>query len=111
MEFHVLGPLEVTDGGQPLQLGRGRQRALLALLLLSAGRPVTADRIVEELWGGNAPATAGKVVQNLVSQLRRSLGEDTVETRGRAYALAVDPASIDATRFEALLDDGRRALA
>src|SRR4051794_5355040 len=100
MEFHVLGPLEVTDGGRPVPLGRGRQRALLGLLLLSPGRTVSADRIVEELWAGDPPVTAGKVVQNLVSQLRRSLGEDAIETRGRAYVLVVDEASIDATRFE-----------
>jgi DNA-binding SARP family transcriptional activator/ABC-type branched-subunit amino acid transport system substrate-binding protein len=112
MDIRILGPLEVLDDGQPAPLGGGRQRELLALLVVERNRPVSGDRIVEELWNGDAPATAAKVVQNLVSQLRRGLpARDVLHTRGHAYELTLDDDAVDATRFERLLDDGRRALA
>jgi DNA-binding SARP family transcriptional activator len=112
MEFHILGALDVTHDGRPVALGGGRQRALLALLVLERNTPVSGDRIVEELWNGNAPATAPKVVQNLVSQLRRALGpEDVLRTRGHAYALAVPDDALDAALFERRVDEGRHALA
>ena len=112
MDIRILGPLEVLNDGRPTAVGGGRQRELLALLVVERNRPVAADRIVEELWNGDAPATAAKVVQNLVSQLRRGLpAGDALRTRGHAYELALDDDALDATRFERLLDDGRRALA
>src|SRR5436853_3974699 len=112
MDFHILGALEVTRNGRPLALGAGRQRALLALLTLERNQPVSADRIVEELWDGNAPATAPKVVQNLVSQLRRTLGsEEILRTRGHGYELSIPDHALDAVRFERLVEAGRQALA
>src|SRR5437763_9416104 len=111
MDFHILGALEVTRNGRPLALGAGRQRALLALLALELNQPVSGDRIVEELWNGNAPATAAKVVQNLVSQLRRALpAADLLRTRGHAYELALPEDGLDAARFERLLDEGREPI-
>jgi DNA-binding SARP family transcriptional activator len=110
VEFRILGVLEVSHEGRPIPLGGGRQRALLALLLLHRNQPLSGDRIVEELWDGAAPATAPKVVQNLVSQLRRALATDVLETRGRGYQLTVPDEALDAARFERLLDEGRRAL-
>ena len=90
MDLRILGPFEATHDGKPLALGAGRQRALLALLTLERNHPVSGERIVEELWNGNAPATAAKVVQNLVSHLRRTLpGDDVLRTRGHGYELAV----------------------
>ena len=113
MDIRILGPLEVLDDGRPIALSGGRQRELLALLVLERNRPVPGDRIVEELWDGAAPATAPKVVQNLVSRLRRELpaADDPLRTRGHAYELALDEGALDATAFEQLLDEGRRALA
>jgi DNA-binding SARP family transcriptional activator/ABC-type branched-subunit amino acid transport system substrate-binding protein len=112
MDLHILGALEVTRDGRPVALGGGRQQALLALLTIERNRPVSGDRIVEELWNGRAPATAPKVVQNLVSQLRRALGpEDVLRTRGHGYELAVPDEALDAARFERLLEQGRQALA
>jgi DNA-binding SARP family transcriptional activator/ABC-type branched-subunit amino acid transport system substrate-binding protein len=112
MEFRILGALEVTHDGRAVPVGGGRQRALLALLLLERNTPVSAERIVEELWNGRAPPTAPKVVQNLVSQLRRSLGDaGLLRTRGHAYELAVPDTALDAARFERLVEDGRVALA
>jgi DNA-binding SARP family transcriptional activator/ABC-type branched-subunit amino acid transport system substrate-binding protein len=112
MDVCILGPLEVLHDGRPVTLGGGRQRALLALLVVERNHPVSGDRIVEELWNGDAPATAAKVVQNLVSQLRRDLpADDLLRTRGRGYELALPDEALDAARFERLLDEGRRALA
>jgi DNA-binding SARP family transcriptional activator/ABC-type branched-subunit amino acid transport system substrate-binding protein len=111
IEFRILGTLEVVRDGHAVEVGAGRQRALLALLLLARNTAVGSDRIVEELWNGNAPATASKVVQNLVSQLRRGIGgEEVLRTRGHGYELAVADEALDAGRFERLVEEGREAL-
>ena len=111
MDFHILGALEVTQDGRPVALGGGRQSALLALLVVERNRAVGADRIVEELWNGDAPATAPKVVQNLVSQLRRLGADGILQTRGHGYELVVPDEALDAARFEQRLGEGRDALA
>ncbi len=71
MEFHVLGPLEIVRQGRTLELGAGKQRALLAVLLLHANEVVSTDRLIDALWGEQAPATAPKIVQGYVSRLRK----------------------------------------
>jgi DNA-binding SARP family transcriptional activator/streptogramin lyase len=108
MRFAILGPLEVHDGMTPLSLGGGHQRKLLALLLLHANRPVSSDRLIEELWGGRPPETAAKALQGLVSQLRKQLGAATVETVFGGYLVRIDDGDLDAWRFEQLLQDARR---
>ena len=90
MEIRILGPLEVSDDGRVVELGAGRQRALLALLALHAREIVATDHLIEELWGGSPPPTAAKALQNLVSQLRRSLGADSIATRPPGYSLQLD---------------------
>ena len=75
MEFRILGPLEVEEDGRQVPLGGEKQRALLALLLLSRGRPVSTDRLIDEVWSGEPPATAVKSVQVYVTRLRRALGD------------------------------------
>ena len=110
MEFRILGPLEVRDGKRAVALGRGRQQALLALLLLHPNETLSSERLVEELWGERAPATAPKVIQNHVSTLRRALGDGRLVTRGSGYALLVESDELDVERFEALLAEGRAAL-
>ena len=111
MEFRILGPLELVENGRPVEVAGGRQRTLLALLLVHANEVVSRDRLVDGLWGERPPATAAKVLQNAVAQLRRSLGDDVIVTRAPGYVLRVEPDAIDARRFEALLEDGRRTLA
>jgi YVTN family beta-propeller protein len=111
VEFRILGPLELTEDGRSVDLAGGRQRTLLALLLLHANEVVSSDRLIDGLWGERPPATAAKVLQNAISQLRRSLGDNLIVTRAPGYLLQVEPASIDARRFESLLDDGRQTLA
>lgn len=117
MEFRILGPTEVLDGGRRVPLPVGRGRALLALLLLHAGEPVPADRLIDELWGEGPPPTARTVVHGLVSRLRRVLEPGRtkawpgglLQTSGSGYRLAIEPHAVDAHRFKRLIDEARGA--
>jgi DNA-binding SARP family transcriptional activator len=117
MDFRILGSTEVLDRTRRVELPAGRGRALLALLILHPGEPVAAERIVDELWGEDPPRTAGTVVQELVSRLRRAFHpgrakgspSELLQTVGKGYRLALDPESIDANRFKQLLDEARSA--
>src|SRR5512146_1935722 len=111
IEFHILGPLEVCDRGQPLELGAGKQRALLALLLLHAGEVVSSDRLIDALWEEPPPASALNSVHVYVSQLRKALGNGLLQTRRHGYLLALEPEQLDLGRFERLLGEGRALLA
>jgi DNA-binding SARP family transcriptional activator/DNA-binding beta-propeller fold protein YncE len=112
MDFRILGSLEVRDDeGREVVLGAGRQRALLALLLLHENEHLSTERLIDELWGERAPATAAKIVQNHVSQLRRALGDGHLLTSGRGYVLEVEPGSLDLDRFGSLVSEGSTALA
>jgi DNA-binding SARP family transcriptional activator/tetratricopeptide (TPR) repeat protein len=118
MDFRILGPLEILDEGRPVSLGGGKQRALLALLVLHANETLTTDRLIDALWGEGPPATAAKTVQVHVSRLRKALaagaGGDRaglVATREHGYELKLDPERLDAHRFERLVAQGRGELA
>jgi DNA-binding SARP family transcriptional activator len=117
MEFRLLGVMEVRDATGPIELPAGRGRALLAILVLHAGQPVAAERLIDELWSGTPPATAATVIHGLVSKLRKALPSDgeadsqILETVGKGYRLAVDPYAVDAIRFERLVADARGAAA
>jgi predicted ATPase/DNA-binding SARP family transcriptional activator len=111
VEFSLLGPVEATVEGRVISLGGRRQQALLALLLLEPGRPVSSDRLLEELWLGHPPAGAAATLRTYVSRLRRALGSDMVVAQPGGYALLAAPDRIDAQRFEQLLREGRDALA
>src|SRR5207244_1509486 len=102
LDFRILGPLEVTADGQPLALG-GKQRALLAVFLLHANEVVSSERLIDALWGDRPPDTAQAALQVYVSQLRKILGQDRIETRAPGYAFRLAPNELDAARFEALL--------
>jgi DNA-binding SARP family transcriptional activator len=110
-EYRILGPIEALVDGRPVDLAGPRPRAVLALLLTRANAVVPVDRLIDELWGEAAPATAPNVVQGYVSSLRRALGRDAIETRGRGYAVRVAPGSLDLQRFERLASEGSAALA
>ncbi|WP_203881490.1 BTAD domain-containing putative transcriptional regulator [Planotetraspora kaengkrachanensis] len=111
MQFGILGPLEVrTSEGEPISVGGPRPRALLALLLLDAGRLVSVERLVDGQYGDDPPAGAANAIQAHVSRLRRRLPADLIEFHGAGYRLAVDPDDVDVHRFERLARDGRRLL-
>jgi DNA-binding SARP family transcriptional activator len=106
MEFRILGPLEVTGNGRPVELGAAKQQALLGLLLLHAGEVVPTARLVDELWGESPPQSATKAVQGYVHGLRKALGAGTILTRAGGYLARVEPELLDAGRFELLAADG-----
>jgi DNA-binding SARP family transcriptional activator len=87
MDFRILGPLEVSAQGESLALGGPKQRALLAVLLLSAGQVVSRDRLIEELWADDPPAAARHAVEVNVSRLRKALGANgsALVTRAPGY--------------------------
>src|SRR5688500_10318848 len=92
MRFRILGPLEVWDGERQTSVGGPQQRALLAVLLLNANQVVSADRLMGELWGGEPPAAARRLLQGCVVRLRRVLGEhQSLVTRAPGYLLEVRP--------------------
>jgi DNA-binding SARP family transcriptional activator/DNA-binding GntR family transcriptional regulator len=111
MEFRVLGPLEVSDGRMPVALGGPKQQALLARLVLDLNRMVAVDRLVDDLWGDEAPPSAAKMIQIHVSKLRKLLPPGVLRTRPPGYMLVADNDGVDATRFRALREAGRAALA
>lgn len=109
LEFRILGPLEVCDGEHVVELSGQRQRAVLALLAIHVGEIVPSERLITYLWGESPPPTAATSLQNAVSQLRKALGPDVVETRAPGYALRAERSTVDARRFEQLLDEARSA--
>jgi predicted ATPase/class 3 adenylate cyclase/DNA-binding winged helix-turn-helix (wHTH) protein len=117
MDFHILGPLEALDGGQPVPLAGSKLRAVLALLLLHREETLSSDRFIDELWGDEPPATAAKTLQVHISRLRKALAsgsrgaEEVVVTSPHGYGLDIDPERVDAHRFERLLAEGRSELA
>jgi basic membrane lipoprotein Med (substrate-binding protein (PBP1-ABC) superfamily)/DNA-binding SARP family transcriptional activator len=114
VDFAILGTIEATSDGRPLDLGPPKQRAVLAALLLHANEIVATDRLVGFLWGDDPPRTAAHSVQIYVSDLRRRFGEAgasaVITTRAPGYVLRAEPDAVDAARFERLVVDGGRAV-
>jgi DNA-binding SARP family transcriptional activator len=109
-EFRILGPLEALADGIPARLGGSRPRAVLAVLLLHSGQLVSMSRLIDEVWVDDPPDTAANVVQGHVSQLRKELGRDTIETLDPGYVLRLDHDALDLHRFERLVSDGTELL-
>jgi WD40 repeat protein/DNA-binding SARP family transcriptional activator/class 3 adenylate cyclase len=110
MQFRVLGPLEVDAGGGPIPLGGPKQRAVLAHLLVRANQLVPAETLVDEVWGEEPPEQARNIIQTYVSHLRKALGRDRIQSHAPGYRLRLDPSELDATRFDELMRDARKAL-
>ena len=87
-----------------------RSRALLAALAAAGGRPVRAERLIDLVWGEEAPADAAKGLQVLVSRTRTALGADAIVRDAVGYRLGVDPAEVDSVRLSALARDAAAAL-
>ena len=111
MQFRILGPLEVAERDVTRPLGGVKQRAVLAILLLHRGEVLSGERLIEELWGEHAPATAAKVLQAYISRLRKTIGGDVLLTRGRGYVLSPAAGEVDLEEFERLAAEGRAGLA
>jgi DNA-binding SARP family transcriptional activator len=107
MEFRILGPLEVSDEGGQVSLAGGKPRALLAMLLLHPNEVVSADRLIDELWGDGSPERAAAALRVNVSRLRKALPQGVLATRSPGYVIRVEPAELDLDRFERLVDEAR----
>ena len=114
MEYRILGPLEVVDEGEPVPLGRPKERLVLAVLLLHANEFVSRERLIDDLWGESPPPTARKAVNGYVSQLRKALsrnGLDPIATADGGYRLEVGSDELDASRLQRVLADARERAA
>jgi DNA-binding SARP family transcriptional activator len=112
LEFRILGPLEVVGDHGPVRLGGPKQRATLAILLLSANRVVSVERLADDLYAGATPVTAVTQVQRQVSELRKVLGSASViETRAPGYVIRLAPEQLDLDRFERATREASQALA
>ena len=110
MQFRVLGPLEVDAGDGAVPLGGPKQRAVLANLLVRANQVVPADTLIEDVWGDDPPGKARNTLQTYVSNLRKTLGDGVLQRRDPGYVLMVDPLDVDASRFDTLVREARKAL-
>src|SRR5688500_2129492 len=118
VRFGVLGPLEIQGPDGAIDVSPGKQRAVLALLVLNADEVISRNRLVGELWGEAPPPNAVKALQVHISQLRRSfaraLGEQAARsllaTRSPGYVVHLEAEDLDLTRFEAAFREARRAL-
>ena len=118
IEVRLLGPFEVFVGGRPAHVGSPKQRAVLALLALQAGRVVPADRLCNLLWGDDQPASPSATLQSLISRLRAALaaasggvsegGRDVLRTRDPGWVLDIDRVAVDALHFDDLTASARR---
>jgi DNA-binding NarL/FixJ family response regulator/DNA-binding SARP family transcriptional activator len=114
VEYRILGPLEVVEGGEPVPLGRPKERLVLAVLLLHANEFVSRERLIDELWGESPPPTAGKAVNVFVSQLRKALtrdGLDPIATADGGYRIELEADHLDVARMRQLLATARERAA
>lgn len=112
MEFRLLGPLEVRRNGAGIPVKRGKQRQILAALLLNPGRLVSIDELMVALWDAAPPPSARQSVHNCVMRLRHTLGEaaqDRITTQPGGYLIRADQDEIDVARFEIMLQAARSA--
>jgi DNA-binding SARP family transcriptional activator len=112
MEFGLLGRLDVRDGATVLPVPSGKQRAILAVLLLRIGQVASMDELAELIWAGNPPRSARVTLYNHVRRLRQLLatvGRAPLRTDGSGYLIEEAPDHLDVTRFRTLCDSGRRA--
>jgi DNA-binding SARP family transcriptional activator len=107
LEFRILGPLDVRTDGAPLAISARNQRSVLTLLLLRVNETVSAERLIDEIWGEQPPRTAVASLQNAISQLRKVLGPEVLLTRPGGYVLAIDAERLDLSRFERLIREAR----
>ena len=111
MEVRLFGELEAVEAGVPVPVRGAKQRALLALLALQRGQPVSADRLIDVLWADGQAANPGNALQAQIGQLRRTLGPAAILTTEAGYALAAGPGEVDVVRFEQLVVMGQRLAA
>ena len=107
----VLGPVAAGGTGTLIEASGPRAKALLAALALAAPRPVSAERLIDEIWGDDPPRGARAALQTLVSRLRSSVGDELIESLPSGYRLTLEPTAIDLMAAEELLERARTAVA
>jgi DNA-binding SARP family transcriptional activator len=110
VDFALLGPLLVRRDQTAIPVATGKQRVLLAALLLAANQVLTIDELIDTVWDGRPPGSARVTLQGHVKRLRRALGDHTgslILTRPAGYTITTTIDELDATRFNALLADGQ----
>jgi DNA-binding SARP family transcriptional activator/tetratricopeptide (TPR) repeat protein len=110
MEFRILGPVEVWRDGRPVDVGHARQRAVLAVLVLDAGRVVPLEALIDRVWGEDSPRSVRNVVYGYVGRLKALLadGRDpgvSLSRRPGGYLLQAEPDRVDAARFRRMVAD------
>ena len=108
MQVRLFGELEAVAEGVPVPVRGAKQRALLALLALQRGRPVSADRLIDVLWGDGQASNPANALQAQIGQLRRTFGAGAIRTSEAGYALAVGADDVNVVRFGQLVAEGRR---
>ncbi len=111
LQFRILGPVEVGQDDQSLPIGGPRQRAVLAHLLIRANEVVSAEGLVDAVWGDQASGSARNTLYTYISHLRAALGPDRILSQTLGYRLRIEPTELDAARFEQLLRDAEKAKA
>lgn len=111
-EFGVLGAVEAKIGGRAVDLGHARQRYVLGVLLIEAGRPVPADQLIDRVWGEGTPQRVAGTLYSYLSRLRGALAgaaEVEIKRQPGGYLLTADPQSVDLHRFRRLVTEARAA--
>ncbi len=111
LEIGLLGTVEVRMSGHVVPVAGAKVKAIVALLALSSPHPVSAERLIDEVWDDDLPGNPANSLQAQISSLRRLLGRDAIERRGHGYLLGVGPDDVDAIRLERLVRAGRKAAA
>ena len=111
MRVRLFGELEAEQAGVPVPVRGAKQRALLALLALRPGQPVSADRLIDVLWGDGQAAHPANALHAQIVQLRRTFGPAAVVTTEAGYALDAGADDVDVVRFEQLVGRGRQLAA
>jgi len=107
MRFKVLGPVQVSNGDDPISIGGPKQRTVLAHLIVRANELVPADVLIDQVWGEDPPDAARGTLHSYISHLRKALGAERIEGRTPGYVLHVSEDELDARRFEAFLREAR----
>ncbi len=111
IEIRVLGSLEIVGPEGPVSLSARKHRRLLAALAICVGELVSRDALIDAVWGDAPPASAWKLLQVYISQLRKALPDEVrIRTGHGGYVLELGKGMLDAAHFERLLDDGRAAV-
>jgi DNA-binding SARP family transcriptional activator len=115
LDFRILGPLEVSAGSRRVPVAAGKQRTLLATLLLAADRTVPLEELTERLWDGEPPRCPRGALHTYVTRLRQTLDRFTADaaklivTSPAGYGIEVDAAGLDLIRFRTMVSEARTA--